>query len=570
MPDPASKLTGVTVAGDSQFTPADGEPQASACADPRGLKPSSARPEWSSPAREPREDLLTGPRTALPDQSVYLNAARASLPRWRRIVGLAPWLSDEKGKASNSRGYVAPLYEQQAATLAIALLCELDRGRADRSYLREHVRASLTRWQLSLRGDGRPVRGTLRRSPLHGAILWYVVQLLSETTGFETRLRLSDIARHLEWLAPRPPLTPWLEAATIGAMADGAVLVRDARMLRRARERLQVLLDGQDQEGWFPERGGADIGRLSLTVDALARAYRQNSWEELEEPLQRAVRFLTHFVHPDGSVGGCYGSCETAFLSPYGLELLAADFEEAFALALMCRRRWGELAVEHLYGCEDDQFAVLGASLMLAAVKAAFDAPATCDPALGTDCGLPYAQNGTTRFPHAGLTIFITDAYHAVVAGKKGGAIRITWRDGATGLDDPGVSVIFAHGTRTSSFHDAHAQERGTDTSVTSSGALRRSDSLRITNDRHTREITFGEDWIRIRDRVRCRLPCRTIVCQSPSPARIGPFGDPAAGSHIANPPIFVDGGRSVEITRLYRNGKLMDQTAESHFRQRV
>ncbi|MEE9269842.1 MAG: hypothetical protein V3V49_06230, partial [Candidatus Krumholzibacteria bacterium] len=125
-------------------------------------------------------------------------------------MGLAPWLSDEKGKASNSRGYVAPLYEQQAATLAIALLCELDRGRPDRSYFREHVRASLTRWQLSLRGDGWPVRRWCEnpfshRSPLHGAILWYVVQLLSETTGFQTRLRLSDIARHLEWLARRPP-----------------------------------------------------------------------------------------------------------------------------------------------------------------------------------------------------------------------------------------------------------------------------------------------------------------------------------------------------------------------------
>lgn len=564
----------------------------------------------AEPRREgPPQDLtrrMDHRAEALPaplDRSVYLHAARASLPHWLQILGPAPWFDSGRGLPSTSRGCASALYRRQSATLAIALLCELDRQQPDRDHLRECVRASLTRWQMSLRGDGRPAHRGQRHSPLHAATLWSVVQLLSETSGFQTHLLLSDIERHLQWLARRNPHTPWLEAATIGAMTDGALLVRDAGLLKRARERLVALLARQDEEGWFPQCGGADIGGLSLTVDALARVYRQNQWEELERPLERALGFLSHFVHPDGSVGGCYGTCETAFISPFGVELLAPTFAEAATLALICRRRCAEAAVYQLYGYENYQCAMLGASVALAAATAA--------PRLGEGCANPHDRCRGKRFPHAGLTIFDTDAYYAVVAGKKGGAIRVTWRNGAAGLNDPGVSVIYAHGIKTSTHPDGRTREEVTDVSVTSSGILRRTgptrigpgvrlkrwiarigrgrspddvtptvgitkgerqgwrppgerppriDYQRLTHDRYTREITFGEDWIRIRDHVHCRLPCQTILCQSAPPTRSGPFGDPI-GSYTNHAPIFIDGGRSVRITRVYRNGLLVDQT---------
>jgi len=567
MTDRADNVTAVSVAQPSSETPA----------------PGAARP-----APQQTQTL-----NASLDRSVYVIAARASLPRWLRILGPAPWFHCGVPTRRSLPPCADVLYRQQAAALAVAVLCEADQRRPDRSYLREAVRASLIRWQLSLGGDGHPAHRGLRRSPLHGAIVGHVIHLLNETAGFQTGMLLNDIERHLLWLERRARQTPWLEAATICALADGAVLVRDAGMLERARHRLDALLARQDEEGWFPECGGADIGRLSLTVDALARLYRQNGWEKVKEPLRRSLRFLIHFVHPDGSSGGCYSSCDAAFISPYGVELLAPTFTDAAALARLCRQRCAMLSPDQLYGCDDDVCAAVGASVTLASVTAPARFP--------EGCTYPYQQIGRVRFPRAGLTIFVTKSYHAVAAGKKGGALHVTWRNGISTLEDAGVIVVHPHGTRCGAHADVRAEKDVTDSSVTCSGILRRVgapssrsrrwirrwlgwlwgrmrtpgppptpehqsprvvDYHRLAHDRYTRRITFADDWIRIHDLVRCRLPCETIVCQSPGPAPIKPFGD---AGHSARPPIFVEGGRNIEITRIYRNGELVDQLADQY-----
>ncbi len=532
---------------------------------------------------------------ATPDPSVYRRAADASLPRLLHILGAAPWLCDDRPVELNAYPYGNALYQQQAAALAIALCCELDRDRSDHAYLHESVRASLIHWQLSLLGDGRPARRDLRASPLHSATLAMVAQLLSETAGFGTDLLLNDFDRHVRWIARRPAQTSWLEAAAICAMADGALLVRDASLLKLARNRLAGLIERQDDEGWFPERGGADIGRLSLTVDALARVYAQNEWAELAEPLERAVGFLIHFVHPDGSAGGCYSSCDSWFLSPYGVELLGESNPEAAALALTCRRRCAELSPDRLFGCDDSLCAALGASICLAAVHAR--------PRLAKPCPYPCETRGQTRFPHAGLSIYSTDAYFAVVNGKKGGAFRVNWRNGAADLDDPGVVVSHPRAERTSARHDLRTGVSILDTTVTSSGVLRRTvlqggrrarrirrwlgsvgsrlqsittrpigneaqpretDHKRHARDRYVRKVTFSKDRITIRDEVHTNPPCQTIVCQSPLPEGSTPFGDGAGSSRPARPPIFVEGGRVVHITRTYRDGQLVDEPTEA------
>ena len=81
---------------------------------------------------------------------------------------------------------------------------------------------------------------------------------------------------------------------------------------------------------------------MTLTIDSLARIYRQNECYELRDPLKRSLDFLIHFVHPDGSVGGCYGSCGNSFVSPYGVELLSDVFPAAAAVAQLCRRNFAD------------------------------------------------------------------------------------------------------------------------------------------------------------------------------------------------------------------------------------
>ncbi len=527
----------------------------------------------------------------VPDRSVYLRAIRTSLPRLIRIIGATPWFRDVAHATPRGTTDAKTLYRELGATLAIATLSEIDPGRADRAYLRACVEASLIRWQQSLRSDGRPARRESRRSELHAATMALVIRLLSESACYQTPLSLGDVDRHLRWLSARPEMSPWLEAAAVCAMADGAVLVRDSALLRRSRDRLMALLRRQDSEGWFLESDGPNVSRLSLTVDTLARLYRQNGWTELREPLEAAVRFLSHFVHPDGTVGG---SSADECISPYGPELLAPVFPDAAALALVCRRHFD--GMNSIRACEsnDDQCAEIGAGLAMAATSATAILPA--------EHACPFERIGQTRFPSAGVYVFSTEAYFAVVSSKRGGSLRVTWKRGDAPLDDSGVTVIFPHRTRTSARYDPRTRVEDAGHAVTSNGILRRvepskgsfkrwvkrhigplararrnrpktrgrsdgklsqHDYNRLAHDHFTRTVTFGNDWVRIEDRVRCRLRCETIVCQSPPPSCVDLAGRRGPGSRTMRPPIFLEGGKDVSVTRIYRNGRLARASEE-------
>lgn len=525
-----------------------------------------------------------------PGRSVYLDVARAWLPQWLRLIGPSPWYHGGVSRCSKIPTDASTTYRQLSAVLATGVLSEVDVRRPDHAYLCECVRVSLIRWQLSIRGDGQPSAGHMRRNPLRAVIAAQIVQLLSETAGFQTDLLLEDLARHLAWLKCLPPHPPWLEASLIVAMADGALIVRDAELLRLARARLDGILESQDEEGWFPERGGADIGRLSLTVDTLARVYRQTGWDELRDPLRRAVSFLARFINIDGSAGGCYSACDTAFVSPYGLELLASSLPEAVAPALAWRRRCMNLPPDRICALSDDVYAALGASVMLSAVSA--------EPRLSESNDVLCPQDDSMQFPGAGLSVVSNGSYRAVVSWKRGGALHVAWRNGAPAIEDAGVVVIHAHGTRTVIGPRLCDRSQVTESSVVSSSILGRAsrvnagplEGLRrwsrskvqnwrqsrtrrpgvrdrargldyhmLAHDWCTRRITFGDDTVHIHDRVRCRLPCESVVVQSPTIEPRGLFVNVTPTDRIGRPPIFVNGGRRVDITRIYRNGELVD-----------
>ena len=80
-----------------------------------------------------------------------------------------------------------------------------------------------------------------------------------------------------------------------------------------------------------------------------------------------------------------------------------------------------------------------------------------------------------------------------------------------------------------------------------------------LAHDRCIRRITFGDDTVHIHDRVRCRLPCESVVVQSPTIEPRGLFVIATPTDRIGRPPIFVGGGRRVDITRIYRNGELVE-----------
>jgi hypothetical protein len=112
-----------------------------------------------------------------------------------------------------------------------------------------------------------------------------------------------------------------------------ARLLGDSAFEREAERRLGRLLAWQSTEGWFEEYGGADPGYQTVTIDCLARYRALSGVSWLDEPLRRALRFARHFLHPDGSYAGEYGSRGTYHFYPHGMELLSSQFADAADLA---------------------------------------------------------------------------------------------------------------------------------------------------------------------------------------------------------------------------------------------
>jgi hypothetical protein len=100
---------------------------------------------------------------------------------------------------------------------------------------------------------------------------------------------------------------------------------------------LKNILDSQSSEGWFKEYEGADPGYQCLAAYYLADIHRMRPDLGLLEPLRRSIQFLWHFAHPDGSFGGYYGSRNTRFYCPAGIEFLSDSIPEARAMAVFFR-----------------------------------------------------------------------------------------------------------------------------------------------------------------------------------------------------------------------------------------
>ncbi|HEV3409339.1 MAG TPA: hypothetical protein VG095_03535 [Chthoniobacterales bacterium] len=96
--------------------------------------------------------------------------------------------------------------------------------------------------------------------------------------------------------------------------------------------RLQRVLEWQDEEGWFAEYEGCDPGYHTLTIALLAQLYELRPDRGVASALRKAIEFAAHFIHPDGSFGGEYGSRNTYNFFPHGFEIAGKWMPEALAL----------------------------------------------------------------------------------------------------------------------------------------------------------------------------------------------------------------------------------------------
>ncbi|MFU2207876.1 hypothetical protein [Solidesulfovibrio sp. C21] len=185
-------------------------------------------------------------------------------------------------------------------------------------------------------------------------------------------------------------------AGAVAALGNLYALTGAPAWREGAQAALDVLARSQNKEGWFPEYGGADPGYTSVSINFLAQYWRRSQDLRAWQLLKRAVAFLEPFVHPDGTVGGTYGSRNTRYLLPHGLFILRHLPQARQALA-----RWADAQQAGrgitLQGLDDRYRGFFLANQLLVLLD--LDAGATLD----TDAASPTAKPEEMFYSEAGL-----------------------------------------------------------------------------------------------------------------------------------------------------------------------
>jgi len=124
------------------------------------------------------------------------------------------------------------------------------------------------------------------------------------------------------------------------ALLNAGELLGEAGLKERAEGIISQILQHQSEDGWYREYEGPDPGYESLGLFYLASYWQKTGSPRLLESMRRSVEFYSHCVHPDGGVGGIYGSRHTSLFYPAGFEILAAEIPMADAVARFVRERF--------------------------------------------------------------------------------------------------------------------------------------------------------------------------------------------------------------------------------------
>lgn len=230
------------------------------------------------------------------------------------------------------------------------------------------------------------------------------------------------------------------EMASITAIYSYYTIVKEERLLDSINVKLKTFLDTQTEEGWFPEYGGADLGYLSVTLDMLAEYYDMSGDERVCASIMRIISFMKFFVHPDATVGGEYGSRNTTYCLPNGLEV-AAQMGNDDAMAIKLKLFSNTTKYNYFMDSIDDRYLT---HYVVHSFLRALEKEKNSKNILATT-KLPCEYEQKTYFKEAGLISFNNNNYFAIVSLKKGGILKI-FRQGKEIFLDCGYRINYGKG----------------------------------------------------------------------------------------------------------------------------
>jgi len=236
------------------------------------------------------------------------------------------------------------------------------------------------------------------------------------------------------------------EAVGAAALYSLGETMGEARFRDEAGRKVKLVLDRQTREGWFPELGGVDTGYSFLTLEYLSQCYLFSRDEELKNSLNRALEFLSFFVHPDMTTGREYNLCGNSYVS-----LLAASImgefsplaRSLFSDGIAAGNIMAQLAQDDLSRCYHLYNGLLAYG-HYRANEEIWDQDSR---------ELPFKSVPFRRFfPESGLAAVKTARYYAVSAGKSGGLVKVFPEGGDLSLQDRGYTLALPGRTPLSSF----------------------------------------------------------------------------------------------------------------------
>lgn len=122
-------------------------------------------------------------------------------------------------------------------------------------------------------------------------------------------------------------------AGAIMALYNIYLITGDKKYKKGSEAKIKELLGRQTREGWFPEYGGFDFGYSTVLLDYFGKLYKKTKDKRILSSSKKLCNYLSYFIHPDFSVGGSYGTRETQYTLPHGIEIFSKYFSDAGKLS---------------------------------------------------------------------------------------------------------------------------------------------------------------------------------------------------------------------------------------------
>jgi hypothetical protein len=329
-------------------------------------------------------------------------------------------------------------YQEAVLTLSIAYqLKNKENPYYNNALLRDWINAAVEFWAKIQDKDG-------------SFSEWYPHEHSFAPTAFsayaisETLLRLNkDIIHKDKTIKSLEKAASWLltkkeervqnqECGAVIALHNIFLLTKKELYKKRAEEIVKRIAKKQSDEGWFYEYGSADIGYLSLAIDYLAKYHKKTKNKIALAMLNKAIDFISYFIHPNLTVGGEYASRNTEYLIPDGFEIMAAKNKAAATITSHIRASLKNQSTISPFSLDDRYLCYIGYTWLQAFENSKNK---------GEKAAPNYKKNFIKHFPEAKIYIISSSNFYAIINYGKGGTFKLFAKKNNKCLYDAGTLI---------------------------------------------------------------------------------------------------------------------------------